>query len=179
MLNKTSLSILFFVFFSLVLFQNCEKKTDPIITPAPASAANEITDTGGLKITITYDKTPADVDLDLYLYRKSTYSATVFGPLGATIGANDGGVVSTTISPSSPDDELVVVTAYATGIVAKNYFVEFKGVTNNNSYALNGIFAAGLTPIPIVVSGNNNYFGTTRGKNINLKKVGNTYTITQ
>ncbi len=177
MLKKMSFQMLILAVSCLVLFQNCKKKTDPIITPAPA--ANEITDTGGLKITITYDKTPADVDLDLYLYRKSTYSATVFGPLGATIGANDGGVVSTTISPSSPDEELVVVTAYATGIVMKNYIVEFKGVTNNNSYALNGSFAAGLTVIPIVVSGNNNYFGTTRGRNINLKKVGNTYTVTQ
>ena len=176
MLKKMSFQMLLLAVFCLILFQNCKKKTDPIITPAPAT--NEITDTGGLKITVTYDKTPTNVDLDLYLYRKSTYSATVFGPLGATIGPNDGGVVSTTIAPNALDDELIVVTAYATGSVAKTYTVEFKGVTNNKIYTLNGSFAADLTAIPIVMSGNNNYFGTTRGRNINLKKAGNTYTIT-
>lgn len=154
---------------SMISFQQCTKKTDPV----PVVAANEITDTGGLNITITYDKTPATIDLDLYIYRKSTYAATS-NPQGATIGPNDNGTVSTDIQPNAPDEESIVVSAYRTGTIAKSYTITFKGITNKKTYAVDGSFAANLPPFATA-----NYFGTTRGNNLTLKKVGNTYTISQ
>lgn len=152
---------------SLIL-QGCSKKTDTTtVTPD-----NIITDAGGLNITLTYTKSPATADLDLYLYRKSSYSGTS-NPQGGTIGPSDTGVVSTDIQPVSPDDELLVVAAYRTGTTAMPYTITFKGITDKKTYTVNGSFAASLAAFSTY-----NYFGTARGNNVTLKKVGNTYTIT-
>jgi hypothetical protein len=150
------------------LFQGCSKTADP--TPTPD---NELTDAGGLRITVVYDKTPSTADLDLYIYRKSTYAATS-NPQGGTIGPSDTGIISTDIQPVAPDEDYIVVTAYRTGIVAKTYTITFTGITDKKSYSVSGSFAANLALFTTY-----NYFGTPRGNSVTLKKVKNTYTITQ
>ncbi|MBC7569162.1 MAG: hypothetical protein H7319_05450 [Spirosoma sp.] len=159
---------LFVALLSAALFQNCSKKADD--TPAVVPDT-EITDTGGLTITLTYDKTPATTDLDLYLYRKSNYTGTS-NPQGATIGPNDGGIVSTDIMVVAPDEDLTVVAAYRTGTVAKSYTLTFRGIATKKTYTVNGSFAANLAPFATY-----NYFGTPRGNNITLKKSGTTFTV--
>jgi len=159
---------LFVALLSIALFQDCSKKADdaPVVVPE-----TEITDAGGLTITLTYDKMPATTDLDLYLYRKSNYTGTS-NPQGATIGPNDGGVVSTDIMVNAPDEDLTVVAAYRTGTVAKTYTLTFKGISTKKTYTVNGSFAANLAPFAT-----KNYFGTARGNNITLKKAGTTFTV--
>jgi hypothetical protein len=167
MFQKNNLLTLFTALLSVALFQNCSKKADV----APTVPDTEITDTGGLTITLTYDKTPTTTDLDLYLYRKSNYAGTS-NPQGGTIGPNDGGIVSTDIMPTAPDEDLTVVAAYRTGTVAKTYTLTFKGITSKKTYTVNGSFAANLAPFATY-----NYFGTPRGNNLTLKKAGNTFTV--
>lgn len=164
---KNPLLTLFMALLSVVLFQNCSKKADD----APVVPNTEITDTGGLTITLTYDKTPTTTDMDLYLYRKSTYAATS-NPQGAAIGPSDGGVVSTDIMVVAPDEDLTVVAAYKTGTLAKTYTLTFKGISTQKTYTVNGSFAANLAPFATY-----NYFGTARGNNITLKKAGTTFTV--
>lgn len=159
---------LFVALLSAALFQNCSKKADDAPAVVPDT---EITDTGGLTITLTYDKTPATTDLDLYLYRKSNYTGTS-NPQGATIGPNDGGIVSTDIMVAAPDEDLTVVAAYRTGTVAKSYTLTFRGISTKKTYTVNGSFAANLAPFATY-----NYFGTPRGNNITLKKSGTTFTV--
>ena len=167
MLTKSNLLTISAALLSVAFFQNCSKKADD----APVIPDTEITDAGGLTITLTYDKTPATTDLDLYLYRKSTYVGTS-NPQGANIGPNDGGVVSTDIMVVAPDEDLTVVAAYRTGIIAKTYTLAFKGITSKKTYSVNGSFAANLAPFATY-----NYFGTVRGNNITLKKAGTTFTV--
>ena len=170
MLKRLACPTLTLTFFAVLTLTSCSKKPEP--TPAPATPDNVITDAGGLNITITYTKSPTTADLDLYLYRKINYSGTS-NPQGATIGPNDNGLVSTDIMPTSPDQELTVVSAYRTGTAAISYTITFKGITDKKVHIVNGSFAAGLAPFNTY-----NYFGTPRGNNITLKKAGNTYTIT-
>lgn len=167
MLSRNHLLTLFTALLSVAFFQNCSKKADD----APVIPDTEITDTGGLTITLTYDKTPATTDLDLYLYRKSNYAGTS-NPQGGTIGPNDGGVVSTDIMVTAPDEDLTVVAAYRTGVIAKTYTLTFKGITNKKTYTVSGSFAANMAPFATY-----NYFGTPRGNNITLKKMGTTFTV--
>lgn len=167
MLPRNNLFALVAALLSVAFFQNCSRKTDD----APVVPDTEITDTGGLTITLTYDKTPATTDLDLYLYRKSTYVGTS-NPQGANIGPTDGGSVSTDIMVVAPDEDLTVVAAYRTGVVAKTYTLTFKGISTKKTYTINGSFAANLALFTTY-----NYFGTTRGNNITLKKLGATFTV--
>lgn len=167
MFQKNALLTVFTVFLSVALFQNCSKKENATsVVPD-----TEITDTGGLTIALTYDKTPATTDLDLYLYRKSTYVGTS-NPQGANIGPNDGGSASTDVSISAPDDDYTIVAAYKTGTVAKTYTLTFKGISTKKTYIVTGSFAANLAAFTTY-----NYFGTPRGNNITLKKVGTTFTV--
>ncbi|MEZ0487831.1 hypothetical protein [Fibrella aquatica] len=168
MLKKKIYPLLSLTLLTALTLTSCSKKTEL----TPATPDNTITDAGGLNITLTYTKSPATADLDLYLYRKSSYSGTS-NPQGGTIGPSDTGVLSTDIQPVSPDEELLVVAAYRTGTAAMPYTIIFKGITDKKTYTVNGSFAAGLAPF-----NTNNYFGTPRGNNITLKKTGNTYTIT-
>jgi hypothetical protein len=167
MFQKNNLLTLFVALLSAAFLLSCSKKTD-VAAVVPDS---EITDSGGLTITLTYDKTPATTDLDLYLYRKSNYAGTS-NPQGGTIGPNDGGIVSTDISITAPDEDLTVVAAYRTGTVAKTYTLTFKGISGKKTYTVNGSFAANLAPFATY-----NYFGTARGNNITLKKTGTTFTV--
>ncbi len=167
MFLRTCHPALFVALLSAALFQDCSKKADDV----PVVPDTEITDPGGLTITLTYDKTPATTDLDLYLYRKSNYTGAS-NPQGATIGPNDGGVVSTDIMVVAPDEDLTVVAAYRTGTVAKSYTLTFKGISTKKTYTVNGSFAANLAPFTTY-----NYFGTPRGNNITLKKSGTTFTV--
>jgi hypothetical protein len=168
MSGKLAFRGLFIALFCVAVFQNCKSGGDP----APAASENVITDAGGLTMTITYDKTPATTDLDLYFYTKSTYSLTS-NPKGGTIGPNDTGTVSNDILPAAPSDEYTVVVAYKTGTAAKPYTLSFKGITDKKTYTVSGSFAANLATTTA-----NNYFGSPRGNNVTLKKAGNTYTIT-
>lgn len=169
MSKLTLVQAVLLTFVSVALLQNCKKTTDP----APDPKTLSLTDAGGLIITVTYDKTPATTDLDLYLYRKSTYSATS-NPLGGSIGPTDAGTVSTTIQPTAPDETHTVVVAYKTGVVEKPYTLTFKGVTDKNSITVNSSFAANLAATTAT-----NYFGLSRGNNVTLVKTGNTYTVSQ
>lgn len=168
MFSKLTFQELFIALSCVVLLQSCKSGSDP----APTVSEKEITDAGGLTLTVTYDKTPATTDLDLYYYTKSTYSLTS-NPKGANIGPNDAGTVSNDIMPAAPSDEYTVVVAYRTGTAAKNYTLSFKGITDKKTYTVNGSFAANLATTTA-----KNYFSSPRGNNVTLKKAGNTYTIT-
>ena len=152
---------------SALLFQSCKKTTDPAVPD------NVITDAGGINLTVTYDKTPTTTDLDLYIYRKSTYSATS-NPQGANIGPNDNGTVSTDVAASAPDEDYTVVVAYKTGTTAKPYTLTFKGINDKKTYTVTGSFAASLA-----AATGANYFGSTRGNNVILTKSGTKFTISQ
>lgn len=168
MLHKFALKSLSIAVLTGLSLLSC-KKTDP----APTVPDNVITDAGGINLTVTYDKTPTTADLDLYIYRKSTYSATS-NPQGANIGPNDNGTVSTDIAAAAPDEDYTVVVAYRTGIVAKSYTLVFKGANDKKTYTVTGAFAASLA-----AATGTNYFGSVRGNNITLKKAGTTFTISQ
>ncbi|MBO0939578.1 hypothetical protein J2I47_23715 [Fibrella sp. HMF5335] len=164
--NNTSHTLLV-VALPAMLFLGCKKTTDPAVPD------NVITDAGGINLTVTYDKTPTTTDLDLYIYRKNTYSAAS-NPQGATIGPNDNGTVATDIMASAPDEDYTVVVAYKTGTIAKPYTLTFKGISDKKVYTITGSFAASLA-----TATGANFFGSTRGNNVTLTKSGTKFTVSQ
>ena len=163
MFKKFPFQLLFVAVLSLAMFQNCKKKED---TPP----ANVITDTGGLKVTLTYTNgTPAN-DIDMFLYQ-NPYSASSVSVAGSN---GTSSTESFELKPSSPllsNGDYTLSAKYYEGATANNYTITFSGIAvPSRSYTINGTFAAGLAA--------DNTYGSLRRNNIKLTKVTDTYTIT-
>lgn len=163
MFKKSSFQLLLVAILSLAMFQNCKKKED---TPP----ANVITDTSGLKVTLTYTNGSQANDIDMFLY-KNPYSSTSVSVAGSNGFTSTESFELLPNSPALSNGDYTLSTKYYEGAIANNYTITFTGIAvPSKSYTVNGTFAAGLPA--------DNTYGSLRRNNIKLTKVTDTYTIT-